>query len=68
MLSLKLYVVTEKLSCDMLDKVLKSPDGRLTERQTKFYMFQVGPEKSAQSFHFVKKYELKGFCRIGETA
>lgn len=52
----------------MLDKVLKSPDGRLTERQTKFYMFQVGPEKSAQSFHFVKKYELKGFCRIGETA
>ena len=37
----KIYVVMEKLSGDMLEMILSSPRGRLTERITKYLISQV---------------------------
>ena len=39
--SLQIYVVMEKLQGDMLEMILSSPRGRLTERVTKFLISQV---------------------------
>lgn len=38
---LQIYVVMEKMQGDMLEMILNSPESRLTERKTKFLIFQV---------------------------
>ena len=38
---LQIYVVMEKLKGDMLEMILSSPKGRLSERVTKFLISQV---------------------------
>lgn len=38
---LQIFVVMEKLKGDMLEMILSSPKGRLTERVTKFLISQV---------------------------
>lgn len=40
-LSLQIYVVMEKMNGDMLEMILNSPSSRLTERVTKFMVYQV---------------------------
>ena len=38
---LQIYVVMEKMNGDMLEMILNSPTSRLTERVTKFMIYQV---------------------------
>ena len=38
---LQIYVVMEKMNGDMLEMILNSPDSRLSERVTKFMVYQV---------------------------
>jgi len=42
-LSMKMYVVMEKLQGDMLEMILSSQKGRLSERVAKFLISQVSP-------------------------
>ena len=41
MIYFQIFVVMEKLKGDMLEMILSSPKGRLTERVTKFLVSQV---------------------------
>ena len=41
MLYFQIFVVMEKLKGDMLEMILSSPKGRLTERVTKYLVSQV---------------------------
>ena len=42
MLPVQIFVVMEKLKGDMLEMILSSPKGRLSERVTKYLIYQVG--------------------------
>ena len=37
----QIYVVMEKMKGDMLEMILNSPESRLSERKTKFLIYQV---------------------------
>ena len=39
--NLKLYIVTEKMATDMLEMILNKNPARLTERVSKFIIYQV---------------------------
>ena len=39
--SVQIFVVMEKMKGDMLEMILNSPKGRITERETKFLIHQV---------------------------
>ncbi|KAI0212920.1 Serine/threonine-protein kinase D3 [Lamellibrachia satsuma] len=47
----RIFVVMEKLKGDMLEMILSSPRGRLTERLTKFLVSQVNPSANYVLIH-----------------
>ena len=56
----KIFVVMQKMKGDMLEMILNSPKGRLTERQTKFIVHQVKRISLMQLFMLSSL--LCGYC------